>query len=41
MTTEEMSNQFDILINAYSQDSQDLLAFNEYEKSVFLTEAQE
>lgn len=41
MSTEEMSNQFDILINAYSQNGQDPLAFNEYEKSVFLTEAQE
>ena len=41
MSTEEMSNQFDILINAYSQNIQDPLVFNEYEKSVFLTEAQE
>ena len=41
MTTEEMSNQFDTLINAYSQSLQDHLAFDEYEKSVFLTEAQE
>lgn len=41
MTTEEMSNQFDTLINAYSQSLQDPLAFDEYEKSVFLTEAQE
>lgn len=41
MTTEEMSNQFDVLINAYSQNIQDPLVFNEYEKSVFLTEAQE
>ena len=45
MTTEEMSNQFDTLINVYSQNymfgTQDPLVFNEYEKSVFLTEAQE
>ena len=41
MSTEEMSNQFDILINAYSQSPQDPLAFDEYEKSIFLTEAQE
>ena len=41
MSTEEMSNQFDTLINAYSQGMQDPLAFDEYEKSVFLTEAQE
>ena len=45
MTTEEMSNQFDTLINVYSQNymfgTQDPLVFDEYEKSVFLTEAQE
>ena len=45
MNAEEMSNQFDTLINVYSQNqmfgTQDPLVFNEYEKSVFLTEAQE
>lgn len=45
MTCEEFSNQFDVEINAYYTQlpfglSQDALTFNEYEKSVFLTEAQ-
>ena len=45
MTTEEFSNEFDILLNSY--DTQELgkvqgkLEFDEYEKSVFLTKAQE
>lgn len=40
MTTEEFSNEFDVLINAYSTlDSP--LNFDEYEKSIFLTKAQE
>lgn len=39
MTTEEFSNEFDILINSYS--SSEPLIFDEYEKSVFLTKAQE
>ena len=46
MTTEEFSNEFDTLVDAYSQTlpfgtSQDPPYFNEYEKSVFLTKAQE
>ena len=45
MTTQEFSNQFDTLISAYFNKSNfgstDPLAFDEYEKSVFLTEAQE
>lgn len=45
MTTQEFSNQFDTLISAYFNKSdlgsQDSFAFDEYEKSVFLTEAQE
>jgi hypothetical protein len=42
MTTSEFSNEFDILINAFG-DSYDKnnLAFDEYEKSIFLTKAQE
>lgn len=46
MTTEEFSNEFDTLINSYSSTlefgkSQSPIEFNEYEKSVFLTKAQE
>lgn len=45
MNINEFSNQFDTLINAYSIapkfDNVDNLAFDEYEKSVFLTNAQE
>lgn len=42
MTNEEFSNEFDILINSYSSlDTTSPLKFDEYEKSVFLTEAQE
>ena len=45
MNCEEFSNQFDTLINAYSAEHpfgypEGALEFNEYEKSVFLTEAQ-
>lgn len=42
MTTLEFSNEFDVLINAFG-DSYDKnnLAFDEYEKSIFLTKAQE
>ena len=40
MTTEEFSNGFDVLINSYSGLG-DSLNFDEYEKSVFLTKAQE
>ncbi len=39
MTTEEFSNEFDTLINSYSIS--ELLSFDEYEKSVYLTKAQE
>lgn len=38
MTTEEFSNEFDVLLNSYSGISVEL---TEYEKSVLLTEAQE
>jgi hypothetical protein len=46
MTTEEFSNEFDVLLNSYNQSlpfgaSNDLtIALDEYEKSVFLTKAQ-
>ena len=43
MTTQEFSNQFDTLISAYFAKfgATDVMAFDEYEKSVFLTDAQE
>lgn len=46
MTTEEFSNEFDVLVNSYATVEQfgaiqNPLNFNEYEKSVFLTKAQE
>lgn len=46
MTTEEFSNEFDILLNSYANTQEfgntpNLLEFNEYEKSIFLTKAQE
>ena len=46
MTTEEFSNEFDVLVQSFSRQNQygDIsteIAFNEYEKSVFLTKAQE
>lgn len=48
MTTEEFSNEFDVLINNYANSpeygkdySSINLSFDEYEKSVFLTKAQE
>ena len=46
MTLEEFSNEFDTLINSYDNTSQfgitsSNVEFNEYEKSVFLTQAQE
>lgn len=48
MTNEEFSNEFDILLNSYAhksnfgeQDSIIDINLNEYEKSVFLTNAQE
>lgn len=48
MTTVEFSNEFDILVDGYSRfkalDNKQLLdslEFNEYEKSLFLTQAQE
>ena len=42
MTTEEFSNEFDILLNSNSPiDNVGLLSFDEYEKSIFLTSAQE
>lgn len=46
MTNQELSNEFDSLINTYSTQqsfgiAQTTLQFDEYEKSVFLTKAQE
>ena len=45
MTTEEFSNEFDIILQSYSVKNefgqQNPIAFDEYEKSVFLTKAQE
>lgn len=48
MTTEEFSNEFDVLLNSYSnisvlgeQSSRVDINLDEYEKSVFLTQAQE
>lgn len=47
MTTQEFSNQFDVLLNSYTSIGQfgkeDIVPFklDEYEKSVFLTDAQE
>ena len=48
MTTEEFSNEFDILVDGYrrfkdfdNKEELDSLDFNEFEKSVFLTKAQE
>lgn len=43
MTNQEFSDRFDILVNAFNIEQglgkQDYLAFDEYEKSVFLTQA--
>lgn len=39
MTNAEFSNEFDILLNSYSGNTP--LTFDEYEKSIFLTRAQE
>lgn len=45
MTTQEFSNQFDVLMNSYATRPEfghvDSLAVDEYEKSIFLTKAQE
>ena len=47
MTTEEFSNGFDALVNSYStsmkfgNESTQIMVFNEYEKSIFLTKAQQ
>ena len=42
MTTSEFSQAFDTLISAYNDTTlEDKLSFNEYEKSVFLTKAQD
>ena len=46
MTIEEFSNEFDVLLNSYATQFSEglvpnLLEFDEYEKSVFLTKAQE
>lgn len=46
MTTTEFSNEFDVLIDSFrrfkdfdEKEVLDSLEFNEYEKSIFLTEA--
>ena len=45
MTTEEFSNEFDVLASSYlveggfTVSDSSLYAFNEYEKSLFLTRA--
>lgn len=48
MTVQEFSNQFDVLVSSYrrlknfdSKEELDSLEFNEYEKSYYLTQAQE
>lgn len=41
MTTQEFSNEFDTLLNSHSQSSSNSIVLDEYEKSVFLTQAQE
>lgn len=48
MNTEEFSNQFDVLVSSYrrfrdfdNRESLDTLEFDEYEKSIYLTKAQE
>lgn len=44
MTCEEFSNDFDVLVSSYGNSefgTQNPIAFDEYEKSVFLTKAQE
>lgn len=40
MTIDEFSNEFDILLNSYPSIGQQGITLNEYEKSVFLTNAQ-
>lgn len=39
MTTEEFSNEFDTLLNSYSNEYS--INIDEYEKSIFLSHAQE
>ena len=39
MTLEELSNEFDVIVNSY--DNSQSLVFNEYQKSIYLTKAQE
>lgn len=42
MTTEEFSNEFDTLLNSYSESNSPVnIVLDEYEKSVYLTQAQE
>lgn len=41
MTAEELSNEFDTLLNSGQQLGAEALVFDEYEKSVFLTKAYE
>lgn len=44
MTTQEFSNEFEVLLNSFASEQSNVvldLHFDEYEKSVFLTKAQE
>ena len=41
MNREEFSNQFDILLNSYNGSAHTDIRLNEYEKSLYLTDAQE
>ena len=41
MNREEFSNQFDILLNSYNGSAHTDIRLDEYEKSLFLTDAQE
>jgi hypothetical protein len=40
MTVEDFSNGFDVLAQSYTRETSGLMEFDEYEKSVFLTQAQ-
>lgn len=40
MTVDELSNEFDVLVSSYTTEDSPMLEFDEYEKSMFLTQAQ-
>lgn len=40
MTVDELSNEFDVLVSSYTTNDSPVLEFDEYEKSMFLTQAQ-